>query len=211
VPTGRSIYNTILRAEVTVGEHHFITTRSPGAAFILNRQEFICQLARDAEKKGVILQTNDKIQSIKDLTGDVLVDASGCPCMVKRELNLRLGYIGKTYQETLEDANCYFCDTIRIIFSRDGGYFWIFPRNPEKNEVNVGVGMFGDFGYDLREMLHGFKEEQHITGTVNYVTGGLIPLGLQRPFLYKNILYIICITGNQIRSVRSKGDVSTVS
>jgi flavin-dependent dehydrogenase len=151
VPTGKSIYNTILRAEVTVGKHHYITTRPPGVAFILNRQEFICQLACDAEKKGVILQTNDKIQSIKDLTGD---------------------------------------DTIQIIFSRDGGYFWIFPRNPEKNEVNIGVGVFGDFGYDLREMLQGFKEDQHITGTMNYVTGGLIPLGLQRPFLYRNILFV---------------------
>jgi len=190
VPTGKSIYNTILRAEVTVGKHHYITTRPPGVAFILNRQEFICQLACDAEKKGVILQTNDKIQSINDLTGDVLVDASGCPSMVKRELNLRVGYIGKTYQETLEDANCHFCDTIQIIFSRDGGYFWIFPRNPEKNEVNIGVGVFGDFGYDLREMLQGFKEDQHITGTMNYVTGGLIPLGLQRPFLYRNILFV---------------------
>jgi flavin-dependent dehydrogenase len=138
----------------------------------------------------VIIQTNDKIQSIKDLTGDVLVDASGCPSMVKRELNLKSGYIGKTYQETLENANCFCCDTIRIIFSHFGGYFWVFPRNPEKNEVNVGVGIFGDFGYDLREMLRVFKEEQSITGTVNYVIGGLIPLGLQRPFLYKNILFV---------------------
>jgi flavin-dependent dehydrogenase len=120
----------------------------------------------------------------------VLVDASGCPSMVKRELNLKPGYIGKTYQETLENANCFCCDTIRIIFSPFGGYFWVFPRNPEKNEVNVGVGVFGDFGYNLREMLHVFKEEQSITGTVNYVVGGLIPLGLQRPFLYKNILFV---------------------
>jgi flavin-dependent dehydrogenase len=66
----------------------------------------------------------------------------------------------------------------------------VFPRNPEKSEVNVGVGIFGDFGYDLREMLKDFKKEQAITGTVNYVTGGLIPLGLQHPFRYKNILFV---------------------
>jgi flavin-dependent dehydrogenase len=120
----------------------------------------------------------------------VIVDASGCPSFVKRELDLPVGYIGKTYQETLEDTNCFTCDTIRILFSKQGGYFWVFPRNPEKSEVNVGVGIFGDFGYDLREMLKDFKKEQAITGTVNYVTGGLIPLGLQHPFRYKNILFV---------------------
>jgi flavin-dependent dehydrogenase len=180
----------ILRADVTIGKHHYIATRPPGVAFILNRQEFICQLAADAEKQGVIIRTNDKIHSVEDLDGDVIVDASGCPSMVKRELNLRSGYIGKTYQETLENANCFSCDTIRIMFSRFGGYFWIFPRNPEKNEVNVGVGMFEDSVSNLREMLREFKEEQRITGTVNYVVGGLIPLGLQRPFLYRNILFV---------------------
>ncbi len=189
-PVGKSIFDTILRADVTIGKYHYISTRPPDVAYILNRQEFICQLARDAEKQGVIIQTNDKIQSVDDLDGDVLVDASGCPSMVKRELNLGVGNIGKTYQETLENANCFCRDTIRIIFSYHGGYFWIFPRNPEKNEVNVGVGVFGDFGYDLREMLRVFKEEQSITGTVNYVIGGLIPLGLQRPFLYRNILFV---------------------
>jgi len=189
-PTGKSIFNAILHADVTIGKHHYIADRSPGVGFILNRQEFICELARDAEKRGVQIQTNDKIQSIADLDGDVLVDASGCPSIVKRELNLDLGFIGRTYQETLENANCFMCDTIRIIFSRFGGYFWVFPRRPEKNEVNVGVGMFGDFGYDLREMLQAFKQEQRITGTVNYMIGGLIPLGLQRPFLYRNILFV---------------------
>jgi flavin-dependent dehydrogenase len=180
----------ILRADISTGKSHYVAKRPPGVAFILNRQEFICQLARDAEKRGVIIRTNDKIQSVEDLDGDVLVDASGCPSTVKRELKLRSGYIGKTYQETLENANCFSCDTIQIMFSRFGGYFWIFPRNPEKHEVNVGVGMFGNFGYNLREMLGTFKEEQRITGTVNYVTGGLIPLGLQRPFLYRNILFV---------------------
>ncbi len=189
-PSGKSIFNTILHAEITIGKHQYTAGRPPGVAFILNRQEFICQLARDAEKRGAIIQTNDKIQSVDDLDGDVIVDASGCPSMVKRELNLKVGYIGKTYQESIEKSNCFCGDTIRIIFSRFGGYFWIFPRNPEKNEVNVGVGMFGNLGYNLREMLRVFKEEQSITGTVNYVVGGLIPLGLQRPFLYRNILFV---------------------
>ncbi|MBN2599076.1 MAG: hypothetical protein JXA75_00945 [Candidatus Thermoplasmatota archaeon] len=189
-PSGKSIFNTILNADVTIGKHHYIAKRPPNVAFILNRQEFICQLARDAEKVGSVLQTNDKIKSIHDLNGDVIVDGSGCPSIVKRELQLGTGFIGMTYQETLQDANCYTCDRIQIIFTIPAGYFWVFPRNPEKKEVNIGVGTFGNFGYSLREMLAAFKEKQNITGTVNYAVGGLIPLGLQRPFLHRNILFV---------------------
>jgi flavin-dependent dehydrogenase len=189
-PTGKSIYNTILHADVIIGKKHYVTERPPNAAFILNRQEFICQLAKDAEKRGAVLQTNDKIKSVDDLDGDVIVDGSGCPSTVKRELNLGMGFIGSTYQETLENANCFKCDTIQIIFTVPTGYFWIFPRNPEKKEINIGVGTFGNFGYNLREWLTLFKEEYHIQGVVNYVVGGLIPLGLQRPFLYRNILFV---------------------
>ena len=189
-PTGKSIFNTILQAQITIGKHLYAARRPPGVAFILNRQEFICQLAREAEKRGVTIQTNDKVQTVKNLNGDVLVDASGCPSVVKRELNLTGGYIGKTYQETIENANCFCSDTIQLHFSPHGGYYWVFPRDPEKKEVNIGVGVFGNFNYDLREMLREFKKEHQITGTINYVTGGLIPLGLQRPFMYKNILFV---------------------
>jgi flavin-dependent dehydrogenase len=189
-PTGKSIYNTILNGHVTIGRRHYIAQRPPNVAFVLNRQEFICQLAQDAEKRGAILQTNDKIKSVDDLDGDVLVDGSGCPSTVKRALNLDKGFIGTTYQETIENANCFHCDTIQIKFTCPFGYYWIFPRNPEKKEVNIGVGTLKKFGCNLREMLKSFKEEQHITGTVNYIVGGLVPLGLQHPFLHKNILFV---------------------
>jgi flavin-dependent dehydrogenase len=190
VPVGPSIFNPILHAEVTIGKYRYVAQRPPNVAFVLNRQEFICQLARDAEKKGVEFKTNDRIRSVDDLEGDVIVDASGCPSVVKRELGLGTGFIGATYQETLEDANCFQCDTIRIIFSIPAGYYWIFPRNPQKKEVNIGIGTFGDYGYDLRKMLDSFKKQQQVTGKINYVVGGLIPLGLQRPFLYRNILFV---------------------
>ena len=39
-------------------------------------------------------------------------------------------------------------------------------------------------------MLEIFKEEQKIEGKINYVTGGLIPIGIQRPLRYKNILFV---------------------
>ena len=42
----------------------------------------------------------------------------------------------------------------------------------------------------MKEMLHEFKKENGIEGTINYVTGGLIPAGLQRPLIYNNILFV---------------------
>src|SRR5512137_2931467 len=55
-PIGKSIYNTILNGEVVIGKKNYRAKRPPNTAFILNRQEFICQLARDAEKRGAVLQ-----------------------------------------------------------------------------------------------------------------------------------------------------------
>jgi len=79
----------------------------------------------------------------------------------------------------------------------------------------VGVATFGKFGYNLREMLTSFKEEHHITGTVNYVVGGLVPLGLQRPFLYRNILFVgdagvgaFPLTGQGIYRALMSGDIA---
>jgi len=214
-PTNACIFNTILHADVTVGNHRYTAQRPPNVAFILNRQEFICQLSQDAKKRGVILQTNDKIRTIENLDGDLLVDASGCPSTVKRELDIGSGFIGTTYQQSLENANCFTGDTIQIIFVPSGGYFWIFPRNPEKKEVNVGVGFFGNADYDLRKILNKFKEKHQITGTVNYVVGGLIPLGLQPPFLLRNILFVgdagvgaFPLTGQGIYRALLSGDIA---
>jgi len=189
-PTKASVFNTIANGDVTIGKNHYHVNVPAGTGFILNRQEFICQLAREAEKKGVVLQTEDKITSLDDLAGDYVIDASGCPSTIKRLLGIGKGVIGTTYQQTIQDANCFVADTVKIIFTSEAGYFWIFPRDAKKKEVNVGVGMLGDFGCNLRTMLERFKEEHSITGTVNYVVGGRIPLGLQRPFSYKNILFV---------------------
>jgi flavin-dependent dehydrogenase len=163
----------------------------------------------------VLLQTNDKIKSVDDLDGDVIIDGSGCPSTVKRELNLGTGYIGITYQETLENSNCFKGDTIQIIFADPFGYYWIFPRNPEKKEVNIGVGTFGELKYNLRDMLSSFKEKNKVTGTVNYVVGGLVPLGLQRPYLYRNILFVgdagvgaFPFTGQGIYRALMSGDIA---
>jgi flavin-dependent dehydrogenase len=189
-PEGKSIFNTITKGEFTIGKKRYYAREPPGNAFILNRQEFICQLARQAEQQGAVLQTNDHIKSVDDLDSDYIIDASGCPSLIKRQLGLPMRFVGATYQQTVEDANCFVADTMKVMFTSHFGYFWIFPRNPEKKEVNLGIGTVGNFGYNLKEILEGFKEEQKITGKVNYVTGGLVSLGLQPPFRFRHILFV---------------------
>lgn len=134
---------------------------------------------------------------------------------MKRELKIGTGFVGTTYQETLENSNYFHSDIIQIIFASHFGYFWIFPRNPQKKEVNIGVGTFGKFGYNLRQLLSSFKEVHQITGTINYVVGGLVPLGLQRPFFYRNILFVgdagvgaFPLTGQGIYRALMSGDIA---
>ena len=214
-PLRKSIFNDIDTIETIIGKKHHVTHRAPGMSCMLNRQEFICQLARSAKKFGVVIQTNDKVKTIHDLDGDYIIDASGCPSSVKRELDIPMGITGVTYQQTLEDSNAFVSDTVKIVFYGDFGYFWVFPRDPLKQEVNLGIGVMGNFDGNLRELLESFKEEQKITGHVNYVTGGLIPLGLQKPFMYENVLFVgdagvgaFPLTGQGIYRALVSGDIA---
>ena len=99
IPEKNSYYNEIKIGLVYIGKKKYEFIRKPGSAYILNRQEFICQLARKAEKLGAIIRTNDKIKSKDDFDSDYIVDASGCPSTIKRELNLNKGLKAVTYQE----------------------------------------------------------------------------------------------------------------
>ena len=189
-PRKKSYYDEIRRAIVYIGEKKQEYTIKSGIAYILNRQEFISQLGKQAIELGVEIQTNHKIKSLSNLDGDYIVDASGCPSTIKRELNLNKGLKGVTYQQTIENSNYFISDTIKIYYIGEFGYYWIFPRDPKKKEVNVGIGVDKDFGYNLKNLLEEFKRKQNITGKVNYVTGGLVPIGLQRPFKNKNILFV---------------------
>lgn len=184
------IYNDITTLEGSVGEKRFAQAIEPGTYMILNRQAFIRQLADTAEGLGVEITTNDKITSVDDMAGDYIIDASGCPSTIKRELGLNKGIKGITYQQTLEDSNHYTPGKVRIIFMGITGFIWIFPRNPEKKEINVGLGTVEGMPCNLKEILESFKQEQGISGTINYVTGGLVPLGLQPPLKKQNILFV---------------------
>ena len=215
VPEEASIFNHIYTVETIIGEEKYIVQRAPGTSVILNRQEFICQLARAAEKEGVVIQTDDRISGVGDLDGDYIIDASGCPSTIKRDLGIDRGIRGMTYQQTLEDCNLFQSHMVRIIFTDEFGYFWIFPRDPEKHEVNLGVGLLGSFPCDLKKDLEDFKKRNNVEGKVNYVLGGPIPGGLQRPLRYKNILFVgdagvgaFPLTGQGIFRALLSGDVA---
>lgn len=192
LPEEKSIFNTIEKEYFVIGDKTYIMPISPLhlSVLIVDRQEFISQLGSQAEELGIEIQTNDKIKSINDLDGDYIVDASGCPSSIKRELGFKRGIKGVSYQQTLENSNYFISDTARRVITESIGYYWIFPRNPEKKEINLGVGVIGNYKCNLKEMLELFKKEWKITGKINYVTGGLVPSGLQRPLMYKNILFV---------------------
>jgi flavin-dependent dehydrogenase len=184
------IFNEIKILEGIIDDKKYIVPQKPGTYMILNRQAFIRQLADTAEDLDVEILTNDKVTSVNDLDGEYIIDASGCPSTIKRELGLNKGIKGITYQQTLEHSNSYISDSVKIIFMGIGGFFWIFPRNPEKKEINVGLGTTGGIAYNLKEILESFKKEQNISGKISHVTGGLVPLGLQIPLKKKNILFV---------------------
>ncbi len=214
-PEKSSYFNNILEAETIIGNRVYKFQREIGTAYILNRQEFICQLAREAEKLGVDIQTGIKIKTFNDLKGDVIIDASGCPSTLKRVLNIKEGIVSYSYQQTLEQANCFTSNKIKIIYIGEYGYFWIFPRNPEKREVNIGIGLFVKGKNNLKSKLENFKKENDISGKINHVTGGIIPLGLQRPLIYKNIIFVgdagvgtFPLTGQGIYRALMSGDVA---
>jgi flavin-dependent dehydrogenase len=184
------IYNQIKTLEGFLGEKRTVQSIEPGTYMILDRQAFIRQLADTAESLGVKTITADKVTSVHELDGDYIIDASGCPSTIKRELGMTRGMKGITYQQTLEDSNAYVAGTVKIFFIGISGFIWIFPRDPEKREINVGVGTVSGGDYNLKEVLEAFKKERDISGVVSHVTGGLVPLGMQRPLRFQNILFV---------------------
>lgn len=190
-PRKNSFFNTIKKQEFIIGNKKFIMPIPLHASYLLmlNRQEFIAQLGKQATKLGVQIQTDDKIKTINDLDGDYIVDASGCPSTIKRELKLNKGIKGISYQQTLEDSNSFTYDTNKIFLQNFIGYYWVFPRDPTKKEINIGVGVIGREG-NLKIKLEEFKKQWGIEGKINYEIGGLVPVGLQRPLIYHNILFV---------------------
>ena len=189
-PIGESIFNPIDKVETIVGDKTYTLHRKANTSYMLNRQVFIAQLGKRAKNLGVILKTNSKIETIKDLSSDYIIDESGCPSHVRKELFLHKGIIGITYQQSIENCSHFSRSTMRIYLTADSGYYWIFPRDSKKKEVNLGMGMVIRKHKNLKKQIESFKDQNQITGTINYETGGLIPAGIQKPLIHKNILFV---------------------
>jgi flavin-dependent dehydrogenase len=189
-PLKKGIANSIHRGEIVVGNKTYVFERKPDTAWILDRPSFIESLGEKAKKKNVEFMLNDTIDDISSLSGDIIVDASGCPSIVKRNLGIPHRFVGLGFQQTIKDCSAFNDHTLKIIFDRNGGYYWLFPRHSKTREMNIGIGLTINNNAKLSVLLEQFKKEHHITGTIDYTIGGLIPEGLQYPLRHKNIIFV---------------------
>lgn len=189
-PPVSTIATEIIHGETIAGNKKYINHRAPGTAWILDRPAYISYLGDLAKDLDVEILTNDRINDVFSLAGDVIVDASGCPSGIKKTLGFPQRYLCYGFQQTLKDCSAYLEKTIKIIFEEHGGYYWLFPRHPEKREVNIGIGFSDLHNEKLPLLLEKFKQRHQITGTLDYSAGGLIPGGLQYPLRYKHILFV---------------------
>ena len=66
MPSSNSIFNKITNAEVYSGNKKVVKNVKEGIGYIINRPEFLVELADRATKLGAIIKTNHKINSIKN-------------------------------------------------------------------------------------------------------------------------------------------------
>jgi len=189
-PPAEAIATEIHYGKIEAGKKTYVYKRQPGTAWILDRPKFITSLMEKAKENDVEFILNDRITDVTKLSSDVIVDASGCPSMIRKKLGLPHRYVSYGYQQTLTNCSAYEEKTLKIFFENNGGYYWIFPRHPETREVNLGIGLYLHNHVKLPALLEEFKKEHHITGTIDYSIGGFIPAGLQYPLRYKNIIFV---------------------
>ena len=194
IPDKNSYYNQIKKAIVSTSNKTY-KFHYPRKGYILNRPEFICQLSKRAEELGVNIYINEKINKNSKLNGDYIIDASGCPSFFKIKYGFNKGIKGIGYQQTINNSNYFIEDTIKIWYKNEIGYYWVFPRDPVKKQINLGYAIFDykkikNENINLRKKLEKFKNEKSIDGNKYYEICGMIPLGLQYPLKYKNILFV---------------------
>lgn len=214
-PSEKSIYNTITCGKLIFGKKEIIYHVKNQSGYILNRPEFLVELAKTASDLGATIQTNHQVKSIHDLNGEYIIDASGSTNRFKKELGIKRRLNGLAYQESLRNSNAFQPDTISLYFTGNNGYVWIFPRDPAYKEINIGIGFSHRNITDLNKRLNQFKIDQGISGDVSYITAGIIPVGLQPPYMKDNILFVgdtavgtFPFTGKGIYRALISGDIA---
>jgi len=191
-PPSDCVYTVIKDQELVLGGTSYNPPIDPRllATVIINKQRFIARLGSQAQELGVDVRTHNAITKVSQLDGHYIVDASGCPSLLRKDLGFPVERAAKSYQQTLEEANVFLADTVRFFFKNSLGYYWIFPRDTAKREINLGIGVLDPSYGSPKELLSAFKQELGIQGVVNHVTGGLIPIGLQKPLRHDNIVFV---------------------
>lgn len=191
-PPSDCIFTTIKNQELVLGTTSYNPPINPRllSTLIIDKQRFIASLGKKAQDLGIDIRTHDAVIKASDLDGTFIVDASGCPSLLRKDLGFRITWTAKSYQQTIENANVFRADTVRFFFKNSPGYYWIFPRDTTKREINLGMGVMDTSSGGPKDLLLSFKQELGIQGDVNYVTGGLIPIGLQYPLRHENILFV---------------------
>jgi len=214
-PSEKAIATEIHHGEAIVGKNRYCYSAKPGTAWILDRPQFISELAEQVKLENVEIQCNKKIKEISPSDADYIVDASGFPSIIKKQYGLLNKIKSISYQQTLINSNSYYPHTIKAYFDQRIGYYWIFPRREKIKEVNIGIGISNSIHENLKYLLEAFKEKHQISGTIDHITGGPIPQGLQYPLKYKNILFVgdagvgtFPISGQGIYRALLSGDVA---
>jgi digeranylgeranylglycerophospholipid reductase len=216
-PPSDCVFNAIKNVQFVIGKTSYQLRISPLAPpmVIIDRQKYLASLGKKAGELGVEIRTQDKITSVSDLHGTYIIDASGCPSTLRKDLGFARGRVARSHQQTLENTNVFLPDTIRIFFKTSLGYYWIFPRDASKKEINVGIGAFTATAGNPKDLLESFKKDEGIQGDINYVTGGLIPVGIQKPLRYHNILFVgdagagtFTITGEGVPRAILSGEIA---
>lgn len=214
-PPDQAIASPIYHGETIAGKKKITYERKPDTAWILDRPAYIAYLGEKCTQCGVEFSLTDKITDVWDLSGDIIVDASGCPSVVKKQLGFKHRFVGIGYQQTIEQCSAFEKNTLRLFFDKHGGYYWLFPRDQQNRELNIGIGVFNNIDSKLPPLLEQFKKDHQITGLVNYTAGGLIPGGIQYPLRFKNIIFVgdagvgtLPINGQGIYRALMSGDIA---
>ncbi|PWI48589.1 hypothetical protein CEE45_05980 [Candidatus Heimdallarchaeota archaeon B3_Heim] len=189
--------------------------------------DFGAELYDDSMVKEPII-TNDyvtgikyrgKDKNIREMTGKVVIDASGIIGVLRTKLNPE-----KTFMDlelaAKDVCNCYreirdvepeieSPEFIRLIFDQDvakGGYIWEFPRGP--HSMNAGLGVMRTYQINPHKQFDLFiKQSKALYENSKLIHGGAWRVPLRRPQdnLVWNGIMLIGDSGTQVKPTDGGG------
>lgn len=192
LPPNNTITKHHLSLELRYAKRLHRLIRTHWETVMLDRPKFLKYLLHLAEKEGAEIATNSDTTppelSTKLLKADYIIDATGCPSVLKRTnfTNLFFGY-----QQTIENTNIY-PTNLNINFLDTLGYIWLFPKHDRTRTVNVGVGVPADKAKTNppKQILDDWIKKNKLEGEEIQHTAGYIPLGIQSPLIKNRTIFV---------------------